>query len=563
MSELKRYIVIAVILVLIALQPVTTISAAATSSDEEEMVRMTIGFEDKVDLSLFEPYPHEVHHIIDRLRAVSISLPQSALQHIEKSEGIDWIEKDQEVKVEGQVVDWGHAPVKANEASRSGYTGKGVKVAVVDTGISGSHPDLHVSGGVSFVDGVKALKDDNGHGTHVAGIIAGMDNTIGVLGVAPGVELYSIKALDASGVGNQTDVVAGIEWAIEHDIDIINLSITTFTDSLALKKIIQQASDKGILVTAASGNDETGAGQPAGTDIAYPARYNEVIGVGAITQDMKRALFSYIGPSLEFTAPGERIYSTYVTKSGTTDGYAYMSGTSMATPYVTGVMALYKEAFPDMSTQQLRSFGQEHALDLGKEGKDDQYGYGVIQSPYTLSVENFKDLKGNAWYSDSIEYLLDQNLIAGYPDGTFRPHDQITREEAATIFGRAFHLDGERRASIFPDVKPDSYSSGFIASGYEQNLITGYPDGTYKPKKSINRGDAALILYRAFAYPFMKNEVFSDVKEENYFYQAVSTLSASGITDGYKDGTYKAGRDISRSEFSVMLARALQSVPEN
>ncbi|MFI8687539.1 S8 family peptidase [Rossellomorea sp. NPDC077527] len=560
---MKRYIIMAFMLFIMALQPVSNVSANSISSDQEETVRMTIGFKDRIDLSVLDSYPYEIHHVIDRLKAVSVSLPQSALSDIEKSEGIDWVEKDQEVKVDGQVVDWGHAPVKASEASRSGYTGKGVKVAVIDTGISSSHPDLHVRGGVSFVDGVEALKDDNGHGTHVAGIIAGMDNAIGVLGVSPGVELYSVKALDSGGIGNQTDVVAGIDWAIKHDIDIINLSITTFTDSLALKKIIQQANEKGILVTAASGNEETGAGQPAGTDIAYPARYDEVIGVGAITQEMKRALFSYIGPSLEFTAPGERIYSTYVTNGGATDGYAYMSGTSMATPYVTGVMALYKEAFPDLSSEELRSFVQEHALDLGQKGKDDQYGFGLIQSPYAMSVNNFKDLKGDAWYSESIEYLLDQELIAGYPDGTFRPHEQITREEAATIIGRTFHLDGERRASIFPDVKPDSYSSGFIASGYEQNLITGYPDGTYKPKQSINRGDAALILYRAFAYPFKKNDVFSDVKEENYFYQAVSTLSASGITNGYKDGTYKADRDISRAEFSVMLARALQSAPEN
>lgn len=554
----------AVMLVFIALQPVSNVSANSTISEQDEFVRMTVGFKDRIDLSLLNSYPHEIHHIIDSLNAVSVSLPQAALIDIEKREGIDWIEKDQEVKVDGQVVDWGHAPVKANEASRSGYTGKGVRVAVVDTGISGSHPDLHVTGGVSFVDGVEALKDDNGHGTHVAGIIAGMDNTVGVLGVAPGVELYSVKALDAGGVGNQTDVVAGIEWAIEHDIDIINLSITTSTDSLALKKIIEQASEQGILVTAASGNDETGAGQPPGTDIAYPARYDEVIGVGAINQEMKRALFSYIGPSLEFTAPGERIYSTYVTKSGSTDGYAYMSGTSMATPYVTGVMALYKEAYPDLSTEGLRSLGQEYALDLGQKGKDDQYGYGVIQSPYTLGVNSFEDLKGNAWYSDSIEYLLNQELIAGYPDKTFRPHERITREEAATIIGRTFHLDGDRRETIFPDVNAESYSSGFISSGYENSLITGYPDGTFKPKQSIKRGDAALMLYRAFAYPYKKNDVFSDIKEENYYYQAVSTLSTLGITDGYKDGTYRADRDISRAEFSVMLARALQTeVPVN
>jgi hypothetical protein len=555
-NSLKKIMFIVGILIFIMLHPGFNVSAE-TPSQQEEFVRMTIGFEEKVDLSLFDSYPHEVHHVIESLEAVSISLPKLSIDKIAELDEIGWMEEDQEIKVEGQVVDWGHEPVKVNEARRSGYTGQGVKVAVVDTGISGSHPDLLVRDGISLVEGVEALTDDNGHGTHVAGVIAGLDNSIGIIGVAPDVELYSIKALDAGGVGNQTDVVAGIEWAIENEMDIINLSITTSTDSIALKKIIEQANEKGIIVTAASGNDETGAGQPYGTDISYPARYDEVIGVGAIDQEMKWASFSFKGPSLEFAAPGERIYSTYISKDGSEEGYAYMSGTSMAAPYVAGTLALYKEAYPDLSMDELRALVQEKALDLGQVGRDDLYGYGVIQSPHDAGMKSFTDIKTGAWYSESIYNMLDRKLIEGYPDGTFRPQAQISREEAATIIGRALNLDGTERETIFPDVSADSYSSGFISSGYENSIITGFPDGTFKPKQSIERGDAALLLFRAFAFPVYETSTFSDIRKENYFYLAVSTLNSLGITEGYKDGTYRPDRLISRAEFSVMLSRAL------
>jgi hypothetical protein len=553
----KRSLLLVVVIILFILPPSSNVSGETLTSEKPQMVRMTIGFEDEIDLSVFDKYPHEIHHIFDRLEAVSITLPHTAIYEITKFTEIDWFERDQVVQIDGQVIDWGHSPVKVGQARSLDFTGQGVKVAVIDTGINGNHPDLDVAGGISLVEGIAASVDDNGHGTHVAGIIAALDNTIGVAGVAPDVELYSIKALDSDGIGNQTDVVAGIEWAIEHEIDIVNLSITSPFDSLALKRIIEKASAQGILITAASGNDETGAGQPEGSDVLFPARYKEVIGVGSVNNKLIKSTFSYKGISLEFAAPGEKVYSTYVTENGDTNGYSHMTGTSMAAPYVAGVIALYKQAHPELSSTEIRALLQNNARDLGEAGKDSNFGYGLVQAPYNKETSSFPDIIEGSWYSEAVNYLSGQHFITGYPDGTFKPSNKITREEAITLLGRTLDLDGTMRKTAFSDVNPDSFGSGFIASGYDRDVITGYGDGTFRPKQFITRADVALMIYRAYDYLPIESSAFKDVKKDKYYYEAVSTLQQLKIVDGYEDGTFKPVQNISRAEFSLMLARAL------
>jgi len=119
----------------------------------------------------------------------------------------------------------GISHIQATESQQLGYSGKGIKVGVIDTGIDYNHEDLHVSGGTSVITGTTDYSDDNGHGTHVAGTIAALNNDIGVIGVAPQAELYAIKALDQYGNGNYSEVISGIEWAIDNQMDIINMSL--------------------------------------------------------------------------------------------------------------------------------------------------------------------------------------------------------------------------------------------------------------------------------------------------------------------------------------------------
>ncbi|TYR76009.1 S8 family serine peptidase [Rossellomorea vietnamensis] len=550
---MKKFILISAALIGMLLPSIASASAVSGETSLEETQRIILGFQKETDLSLLEGVEYSLHYIYEEINAISITVPVTEVSRLKKSDAVKWVEPDIVVQTNGQVVDWGHEATNRPAGKDLGLTGEGVKVAVLDSGISKSHPDLKVAGGVSFVEGINSYHDDNGHGTHVAGIIAAQDNGFGTVGVAPGVELYAVKALDEEGFGLQSDVVAGINWAIKNEMDIINLSITSPISSISLKEVIKKTTDEGILVTAASGNDETGTGQ-IGNDIMFPARYPGVIGVGAINEKLKHSAFSYTGASLMFSAPGDRVYSTTVLEGGKVDGYTYMSGTSMATPYMAGVLALYKEIYPSLTFNQIEQILSGNVIDLGAKGRDPLYGYGLIQAPISL----FWDVRTGIWYTDSITYLSREKFISGYKDGSFRPDNFITREEAVAMIGRAVNLDGAQRTTTYPDVLKEYFGSGYIASATASHIIAGYPDQTFKPKQSITRGDVAVIIQNAFELPLMEGASFDDVKGKKYYSDEINTLKAHTILTGYPDNTFKPDQHITRAEFSIILSKVVK-----
>jgi subtilisin family serine protease len=152
-------------------------------------------------------------------------------------------------------------------------------------------------------------RDDNGHGTHVAGIIAAQVNAVGVIGVAPAVELYSLKVLDANGRGEVSGIVAAIDWAVEHNIQIISMSLGMITKSTILEEACNTANEAGHLLIAAAGNSGNPSG--IGANMDYPAKFDSVIAVGATDNNDQRASFSSTGEELDVMAPGEAIESTY------------------------------------------------------------------------------------------------------------------------------------------------------------------------------------------------------------------------------------------------------------
>ncbi len=233
---------------------------------------------------------------------------------------------------------WGVDRIDA-ELAWATSTGAGVSVAIIDTGIDKGHPDLadNIKGGVNFVAKGRTIdpnkwNDDNGHGTHVAGIVAAVDNDIGVIGVAPQARLYGVKVLDKRGRGYLSDVILGVQWAIANDMQVINLSLGTSSDIQSLHDAVDAAYAEGIVVVAAAGN--SGDTDPD-NDVIYPARYASVIAVAATDDTDTRASWSSDGPEVELAAPGVAIYSTW--KGGE---YDTKSGTSMASPHVAGTAAL-------------------------------------------------------------------------------------------------------------------------------------------------------------------------------------------------------------------------------
>ncbi|MDE2141500.1 MAG: S8 family peptidase [Elusimicrobia bacterium] len=230
-------------------------------------------------------------------------------------------------------VPWGVARVNAPAAWASGQ-GQGVKVAVIDTGIDCTHPDLQCDfgAGVNFVDPSANPMDDNEHGTHVAGTIAGR-GTGGPLGVAPKATLIPVKVLDADGAGSLSDIVKGINWAANAGVDVINMSLGGPTGSAALQRAVNKALAAGVVVVCAAGNSG-----PNPDTVGFPGGYPGVIAVAASDSNDRVANFSSRGDAVAFIAPGVDIVST-VPGGGT----AKLSGTSMASPHVAGLAALAVE----------------------------------------------------------------------------------------------------------------------------------------------------------------------------------------------------------------------------
>ncbi|MDN7023863.1 PKD domain-containing protein [Methanoculleus sp. FWC-SCC1] len=336
--------------------------------------RVIIGFRDDPDQSML--HQGTIQHVHREISAVTADLPGSVVEKMGRDPRIAFIEPDYRVSALAETVPWGVSRIGAPRVHTS-VNGDGVRIAVLDTGIDYTHPDLdeNYRGGYDFVGHDADPMDDNGHGTHCAGIIAAEDDGSGIVGVAPGAEVYAVKVLDKSGGGYISDVVAGIEWAIENDIQIISMSLGGNSDSYAFRSACDAAYDAGVLIVAAAGNDGRYSGY--GDTVDYPARYDSVIAVAATDRSDRRASWSSTGPDVELAAPGVDIYSTYP------GGYKTISGTSMACPHVAGVAALLMEAQPGWGNAQVREHLAETADALGRST---WYGNGLVNAVEAVGI---------------------------------------------------------------------------------------------------------------------------------------------------------------------------------
>lgn len=245
-----------------------------------------------------------------------------------------------------QPIPWGVARIEADEVWETS-TGSGVKVAVLDTGIDIDHPDLddNLAGCVNFTSWRRNCDDDNGHGTHVAGIIAAENNDFGVVGVAPKARIYALKVLDRRGRGYLSDVLEGLDWAVANGMQVINISLGTNSDIVSFHDAVQRVYQAGIIQVAAAGNDGPGV-----NTVDYPAKYSEVMAVAATDSDDGVPSWSSRGSEVDLAAPGVDINSTY--RGG---GYRILSGTSMSAPHVTGAVALRLFLHPNETPDQIEA----------------------------------------------------------------------------------------------------------------------------------------------------------------------------------------------------------------
>jgi thermitase len=257
-------------------------------------------------------------------------------------------------------------------------------LAIVDTGVDLSHPDLaaKLTPGYDFVDKDDNAKDGQGHGTHCAGIAAAIsDNKIGVAGYAPGVKVMPVRVLDNRGSGSWADVASGIMWAADNGAKVISLSLGGGMDSQLVGDAVKHALSKDAVVVAAMGN--SGREQKS-----YPAAYPGVMAVGATDSNDNRANFSQFGPWISVSAPGVGILATFPTYASGMPGkeYGSISGTSMATPAVAGLAALVRSQWPELKQEQVKAHLEATSDERGEAGFDKYYGHGRINVLKALST---------------------------------------------------------------------------------------------------------------------------------------------------------------------------------
>lgn len=256
--------------------------------------------------------------------------------------------------------------------------GEGVVVAVIDTGVDFNHEDLkpNMIEGRNFVDTKEKPMDVAGHGTHVSSTIAGVNNGLGMVGVAPKTKIMPVKALGDDGSGTIQDISKAIRWAADQKVDFITMSLGSPGTSSLLEKSIKYAAEKGVIIFCAAGNSGPNV------DVMYPAKYDECIAIGAIDSKLQRTSFSCSGESLDFLAPGQDILGCVPNNS-----YAVMSGTSMSNPFAVGCASLLlsylrktRQSIPQTVDDYINIFRKTaKSLPDQKYARQKKYeGYGIL-----------------------------------------------------------------------------------------------------------------------------------------------------------------------------------------
>ncbi|MDO4917127.1 MAG: S8 family serine peptidase [Rothia sp. (in: high G+C Gram-positive bacteria)] len=474
-------------------------------------------------------------------------------------------------------------------------TGKGVVIGIADEGYS-SHPDLNSKTlpGYDFTnaeysrdgDGWDSNPQDQGdyssqsnsmwHGLHVAGIAAAStNNRIGVSGVAPDAKVQHTRILGAYGSGYISDMATGLAWSAgvpvagvpvnTNPADVVNMSIAfdSPTCPQVFRDAIDQAATRNVPVVVAAGNEGKHAENYA------PANCLGAIVVGATAGSGQQVMTGYsnYGWPLDVLAPGGAgnvgtdVWST-VTDGQTGPGnpsYGPLNGTSMATPHVTGIIAMMKERDPNISIESIRAILTSTGSWVnGYKFVDAQKAVAAVKpvKPYTP----FTDVPTDQPFFDEISWLKDAGITTGWNDGSYHPYDSVDRAQIAAFLYRTAGSPAYSapRVSRFKDVRTTDPFYKEISWLADQGITTGWNDGTYRPSEPITRAAMSAFLYRAAgspAYAAPSSSPFVDINKNTDFYKEMSWMASTRISTGWPDGTYRPYAETKRDAMAAFLYR--------
>lgn len=551
-------------------------------AEEPNQSDVIINFKTDIDYSLLSIYNAEIIYDYNNVNSVYATIPTTNIKALSNSFKIQSIVENQSVSVSSNSNDslvlseeeikyynthknYAQDKINAKKAWDKGIYGKGVKVAIIDSGIDLKNSEVKPKKSISFItekNGDNSAQDYDGHGTFIASLIAGTHENEYVDGVAPKAELYVAKVLDSTGSGYYSSVIQAIDWAISQNVDVINLSLGNNLDDAAVHNAIQKATEKGIIIVAGAGNK--GTSSTSKNSIQYPAKYDEVIAIGSTNYGNQRGQFSKLtysatGEQLDFVAPG--VYNVGVGLNG---DYIYSSGTSNSTAIATGLVALYLESDKSLNSKNIRSTLANTSLDLGDKGKDTSYGYGLLQfnpdKVYKASTQTFSDVPTSHWAFQMISLSQHLGLMKGKnTTTTFAPNDLLTRAEAASIFNRLLvQSSSTAYGNPFSDVSSSHWAYKEILVAVQKNTFSGYNNGTFKPDSNITRAEIASVVSRVINKNYSDSTLklkANDLPKSHWAYSSINVAFQNSVITGYSDGSFKPDKNITRAEMATILQR--------
>lgn len=456
-----------------------------------------------------------------------------------------------------------------------------IKVAVLDTGVAyedydppGSEvytkgPDfvnINFTSGYDYVNNDNQPNDDHGHGTTVASVIASSTNDgVGSASIAYNVSIMPVKICDKDGWCTDIDMARGIDFARNNGAKVINISIGGPDSSSVIQDAVEEAWKLDIRLVGASGNENKDL-------VSFPAKAKYVIAVGATTSLDTKASYSSYGSGLDLVAPGgsatngpgDLLYQKLTCTTSldcTSFSYSYIAGTSFSTALVSAASATYFSIRPEVRPASIIHALRATAVDLGSEGYDEIFGHGRLNLSIFYDYIFFDILPSNTLYP-FLKHLVDENVLKGYRDGTFKPSVKVTRAHIAIMVMRGFGLTIDTSGTPFSDVPVTHGAFEAIQTLKNLGVTDGYPDGSFRSDNTVTREQAMKFVVLAarsqgqllgYENP---GEIFPDVPDGANFEEYIERAYQGNVIAGYPDGLFRPLVNLTRGTAAIILSNA-------